>query len=105
MSGISTHILDTALGKPAAGVRVQLFDSTGEIASRSTDADGRCSSLWPPDQSFAAGTFCLRFDIASYFPDGFFPEVTIWFRVKDPNSRYHVPLLISPFGYSTYRGS
>lgn len=105
MSRISTHVLDTAAGKPAPGVRVHLLYGSEKIATEITDSDGRCSSLLGSDIMPRPGNYCLRFEIGSYFPEGFFPEVTIWFRIKDPAARYHVPLLISPFGYSTYRGS
>lgn len=105
MSGISTHVLDIAAGKPAAGVRVHLIRKSQELAVRTTDADGRCSSLLPPELTIEPGTYSLRFEIGQYFPQGFFPEVTICFRVENAEARYHVPLLISPFGYSTYRGS
>jgi 5-hydroxyisourate hydrolase len=105
MSGVSTHILDTSAGRPAAGVRVRLFHAFDEIASQLTDQDGRCASLLPPNAALAPGDYRLLFEIGPYFPTGFFPEVSVSFRIESPSARYHVPLLISPFGYSTYRGS
>lgn len=105
MSGISTHVLDTAAGRPAAGVRVHLIRGSEEIAVRATDADGRCASLLPPGAKLEPGDYSLRFETGAYFPQGFFPEVTVCFRVERPEAQYHVPLLISPFGYSTYRGT
>lgn len=115
MSAITTHILDTALGRPAAGVRVRLeqVHSTADdapatlVAEGTTDADGRVRDLGP-DQ-VEAGTYRLRFDTQSYFAatgqQGFFPEVALTFLLADPTQHYHVPLLLSPFAYSTYRGS
>jgi 5-hydroxyisourate hydrolase len=105
MSGISTHILDTSVGRPAAGITVRLFLSDRELATAVTNKDGRVQSLLPPDISLAAGTYRIVFDVASRWPDGFYPEVSVTFSVKDTNSHYHVPLLISPFGFTTYRGS
>jgi 5-hydroxyisourate hydrolase len=105
MSGISTHVLDIALGKPASGIQVRLFYGSELIATKTTDADGRCSSFLNSGTDLQPGNYCLRFEVGTYFPRGFFPEVMIWFRIEDPASRYHVPLLISPFGYSTYRGT
>ena len=105
MSGITTHVLDTARGRPAAGIAVRLDVRDGgdwrELARGTTDADGRLRTL----PSIDAGTYRLTFDTGAYNPDGFFLEVTIEFVVKDAAQHYHVPLLLSPFGYSTYRGS
>jgi len=113
MGSISTHVLDTALGRPAAGVPVKLETAgttTREvIASAMTDANGRIAALLPPGHQLRAGLYRLTFDTSSYFRarniDGFFPEVAILFEVRDAAQHYHVPLLLSPFGYSTYRGS
>ena len=106
MSAITTHVLDTAVGRPAAGVRV-LLEGEGIKANAATDQDGRCRELGP--QEIPAGTYRLVFDTASYFASigqqGFFPEVTITFTITDPAQHYHVPVLLSPFAYSTYRGS
>jgi 5-hydroxyisourate hydrolase len=114
MSTISTHVLDTALGRPAAGVRVFLeqLDALGVAVSLGvgeTNDDGRLRDLLPAGQSLDLGYYRLRFAIGEYFAasgrDTFFPSVTVEFRVADVAAHYHVPLLVSPFGYSTYRGS
>ena len=114
MSTISTHVLDTATGRPAEGVRVVLErvgdDGDGAVAgSGTTDADGRVTALLPPGVPLAAGTWRLRFDTGDWFAragrDAFYPEITVLFRVAAGDGHYHVPLLLSPFGYSTYRGS
>jgi len=103
MPTLSTHVLDTARGLPAAGVPVRLLDSSGRsLADAVTDSDGRVASL---GQDLAAGTYTLRFDVAAHQPDGFYPEVAVTFTVVAGESHYHVPLLLSPYGYSTYRGS
>ena len=105
MSGITTHVLDTARGRPAAGVPVRLELRAGnewrEIGRGTTDDDGRLRTLTGP--SIDAGTYRITFDTAAR--SDFFPEVAIVFEVKDAAQHYHVPLLLSPFGYSTYRGS
>jgi len=114
MSGITTHILDTSLGRPASGVAVVLEfyrqpDDWVEIGKGETDADGRLRTLLPPEQSVAPGVYRLTFQTGDYFRsqmvDIFFPEVSIVFVVQDTTQHYHVPLLLNPFGYSTYRGS
>ncbi|HET7066209.1 MAG TPA: hydroxyisourate hydrolase [Nocardioides sp.] len=103
MSSLSTHVLDTARGRPAAGVPVELLDAAGaRLASGTTDDDGRVASL---AGDLAAGAYTLRFAVAAYQPDGFYPEVTVTFTVAGLRDHYHVPLLLSPYGYSTYRGS
>jgi 5-hydroxyisourate hydrolase len=115
VSAITTHVLDTALGQPAAGVPVRLERVGGTgfsgtvIGRASTGQDGRASDLGPAE--LEPGTYRLVFDTGAYsrarepgeLP--FFPEVTVTFTVADPARHYHVPLLLSPFGYSTYRGS
>lgn len=108
MAGITTHVLDTAAGRPAAGVPVTLeFQDDGAVttlAQTTTDADGR--ALLSDGSTLAEGIYRIRFDTAAYHGDAaFFPEVTIEFRVSDVAEHHHVPLLLSPFGYSTYRGS
>ncbi len=105
MSGISTHVLDTANGKPAAGIPVSLFQGHMLINLQVTNRDGRIPVMLPPDFLFSAGVYRLVFDTSNCFPDTFFPEVNIVFEVKDAGTHYHVPLLLSPYGYSTYRGS
>lgn len=104
---ITTHVLDTAAGKPAAGiaVRLEIFDDGWrELASGVTDADGRNRTLTPAGP-VAPGRYRISFDTGAYCPDGFFPTVEIQFTVRDGALHHHVPLLLSPFGYSTYRGS
>ena len=101
MAGITTHVLDTAKGKPAAGVRVTLTSGDRVLFEGATDADGRARLL---DRA-EPGTYRLTFHTGDYNPDGFFPEATIVFRIENPEQHYHVPLLLSPFGYATYRGS
>lgn len=109
MSQITTHVLDIALGRPAAEVPVRLLDvgRDGEVlADARTDADGRLGELGP--ERVEPGTYRLVFDIAAYAAatgqDCLFPEAGLTFTVRD-ESHYHVPLLLSPFAYSTYRGS
>ncbi len=104
---ITTHVLDTAQGRPAAGVPVtlEMREGTGWSVKGQgvTDADGRLRTLWPAQTPLAAGTFRLRFDTAAR--SDFFPEVSIVFQVREPGGHCHVPLLLAPYGYSTYRGS
>jgi 5-hydroxyisourate hydrolase len=101
MAGITTHVLDTALGKPAAGMRIVLRRGEAVLFEGVTDNDGRARLL---DRT-EAGAYSLTFDTGGYNPQGFFPSVTIDFRIEATEQHYHVPLLLSPFGYSTYRGS
>ena len=113
MSGITTHVLDTARGRPASGVPVLLEIQEGngwrEIGQALTDGDGRARQLLPVGSSLATGIYRLTFGIETYFQaqetEGFYPEAVIVFHVRDANQHYHVPLLLSPYGYSTYRGS
>src|SRR5215216_255056 len=112
MSGITTHVLDTTLGKPAAFVPVTLCVRDGstfrEIAQAVTDADGRVRQFLP-DVPLVIGAYQLSFETAAYFRGAarpsFFERVTLEFYVPDASQHYHVPLLLSPFGYTTYRGS
>ncbi|GAA3086842.1 hydroxyisourate hydrolase [Streptosporangium carneum] len=101
---LSTHVLDAALGRPAAGVAVRLEQAGRVLAEGVTDAEGRIGG-WTP----GAGANRLVFDTGGYFAaravEAFYPEVSVDFTVGDPDERYHVPLLLSPFAYSTYRGS
>ena len=117
MSAVTTHVLDTALGVPAAGVQVRLEQVSAagrtEIGRTRTGSDGRAGGLGP--QRLAPGTYSLVFDTAEYFAStgsgeraAFFPEVAITFTADSGDGEaphYHVPLLLSPFGYATYRGS
>ena len=114
MSGITTHILDTSRGLPASGVLVVLEhrDEGGsheELGRGVTDADGRLKTLLPAGAALRRGTYRLTFHTGAYFTHlatpGFYPEVTITFEVRDHEQHYHVPLLLNPYGYSTYRGS
>jgi 5-hydroxyisourate hydrolase len=121
VSAVSTHVLDSTLGRPAVGVPVRLeqvgssgADAPGTgtpaasvLAAAVTDEDGRVSELGPPD--LAAGVYRLVFEVAAYFTaagrDAFYPEVAVTFRASGTGGHYHVPLLLSPFAYTTYRGS
>ena len=103
MSTLSTHVLDTATGRPAAGIRITLESRAGDQFDVGvTNEDGRVGGLGP--EGLEPGDYVLRFDTAAYV-DGFYPEVVVVFTVSDPDEHYHVPLLLSPYGYSTYRGS
>jgi len=103
MSTLSTHVLDTAAGRPAAGIAVRLETRGGELLGEGeTDADGRIAAIGP--ERLDRGAYVLRFDTGLYV-DGFYPEVVVVFTVADPDEHYHVPVLLSPYGYSTYRGS
>jgi 5-hydroxyisourate hydrolase len=111
MTTLSTHVLDTMHGQPAAGIAVVLTGPDGEIARGTTNADGRCPGL--AADALAPGRYALRFAVAAYFraqgvnlPDPpFLDEVTVDFGVTAEGGHYHVPLLVSPYAYSTYRGS
>jgi 5-hydroxyisourate hydrolase len=103
MAGITTHVLDTTSGRPAAGMRIVLRRDDEVLFDGVTDADGRARVLAPEDTR--ADVYRITFDTGTYNPRGFFPEATIVFRLEDPAQHHHVPLLLSPFGYSTYRGS
>jgi len=112
MSGITTHVLDTSLGKPAVALAVQLSVREGEqlrvLAVSTTDADGRVQKF-ATDAPLSAGTYQLSFETAAYFRatqrQSFFERVTLEFSVASAAEHYHVPLLLSPFGYTTYRGT
>lgn len=111
VSHVTTHILDTAAGKPAAGVAVELYARDGEawsqIGTGTTDADGRVKDLGP--ERLESGSYRLQFATGAYFAgigqETFFPEVSLTFTVDENEAHYHVPLLLSPFAFSTYRGS
>lgn len=114
---LTTHVLDTACGVPAAGMAIDLFriegDSRALIRSLITNADGRTDSQILPADEFATGTYELVFHAGAYLDANgtpaedprFLNVIPIRFGISDPDSHYHVPLLLSPFGYSTYRGS
>ena len=112
MSQITTHVLDTSLGRPAAGVpvilEIQKAGGWQEISKGATDADGRLRHLLEPG-AIVAGIYRLTFETSVYFHarkiHGLYPQITIVFQVADPKEHYHIPLLLSPYGYTTYRGS
>ncbi len=117
MGRLTTHVLDTALGKPAAGLRIELFRLTGadaaSVTTDTTNEDGRCDAPLLDGDAFAPGRYQLVFHAGAYLdalnldlPDPkFLDEVVIRFGISEADQHYHVPLLLSPFGYSTYRGS
>lgn len=114
---LTTHVLDTARGLPAAGLEIVLFrladGARTELARMRTNADGRTDSPILPQDRFAAGRYELVFAAGDYLRDTgqagaaplFLDEIPIRFGISDPSSHYHVPLLLSPYGFSTYRGS
>jgi 5-hydroxyisourate hydrolase len=111
MSTVTTHVLDTALGQPAPGVPVRLEQigegGTSLVAEGVTDSDGRVRDFGP--DGLAPGTYRVVFDTLAYFARSgrraFYPEVAVTFLLEDAGRHYHVPLVLSPFAYSTYRGS
>jgi 5-hydroxyisourate hydrolase len=112
MSGITTHVLDTARGRPAVGLRVALDARAGDgwlpVGGGVTDGDGRVPGL-VAEGTLRAGVHRLTFSTGDWFDaegvQGFYPLVTVVCLIDDPAAHYHVPLLLSPYGYSTYRGS
>lgn len=112
MSQLTTHVLDTAVGKPAKNMAIKLLQQVNDnwvaVSNGITDNDGRITDLLPPEKLLAKGNYKLVFETGTYFAASniktFYPEVEIQFTVFD-EAHYHVPLLINPFGYSTYRGS
>ena len=113
MSGLTTHVLDTMHGRPAAGVAVRLMREGQILVSTVTNADGRCDAPLLTGEALTAGTYRLEFDVGDYFrrlgvglpAPAFLETVVIDFGVAENAANYHVPLLVSPFAYSTYRGS
>ena len=108
MSGrLTTHVLDTAHGRPAAGIPVELARLDGEarevLASVTTNADGRTDA--PLLEQLQPATYELVFSVGGYFAEGFLDRVPVRFTIADADAHYHVPLLVSPWSYSTYRGS
>ena len=114
MSAITTHVLDTSRGVPAAGVAVllEMLEASGAwhpIGRGSTDTDGRLRTLMPDGEPLQVGVYRLTFNTVQYFEEldlpTFYPRVVIEFETAAGERHYHVPLLLSPFGYTTYRGS
>ncbi len=108
MGTLSTHVLDTSLGKPAQGVQIVLETLAGErLGEGTTDADGRVGSIGP--ERMDEGDYRLVFAAKDYFErlgvDSFYPQITVAFTIADADQHYHVPILLNPFGFSTYRGS
>ena len=103
---VSTHVLDSVAGRPAAGIAVRLFAGNDLLAEGVTDRDGRCRLT---EDATGAGTHRLVFATGPWFVeqgrDAFYPEVVLTFVVQEPGEHHHVPLLLAPFAYSTYRGS
>ncbi len=114
---LTTHVLDTAHGRPAVGIHIELFrlerDRRARLSAHETNADGRCAAPLLEGADFTAGSYELVFHVAEYFrkagvalPDpAFLDVVPLRFGIAEAGQHYHVPLLISPYGYSTYRGS
>ena len=104
---LSSHVLDTTLGKPAANMKLALTTLDGQVIVTQTDNDGRCNQ-WQ-NYNFQAGEYCLRFFTKDYLlthhSSAFYPFVDVHFELTENGGHYHVPLLISPFGFSSYRGS
>ena len=108
MATLSTHVLDTSLGRPAEGVSIVLTTVDGqELGSGATNSDGRIGQIGPED--LAAGDYTLTFDTGAYYratgQEGFYPSAAVTFTVAEGGGHYHVPLVINPWAYSTYRGS
>ena len=113
MSPITSHILDTACGCPATGIETSLeFKDNGNwilLGKAASNKDGRLSNLLPDNHKLLAGCYRIKFETGKYFSDkqieAFYPYVEVVFELSKPSEHYHIPLLLSPFGYSTYRGS
>lgn len=113
MSGLTTHVLDTMHGRPAAGVALRLSRAGEVIARAVTNADGRCDSPLLTGGTLAPGAYRLEFEVGAYYrglgvklaEPAFLDTVALEFGIADAAAHYHVPLLVSPYGYSTYRGS
>lgn len=103
---LTTHVLDVARGRPAAGVGIELWRDGKLITAQTTNVDGRCDAPLVAAGALRAGEYELRFAVGAYFGDtAFLDVVPVRFRVADATQKYHVPLLVTPWSYSTYRGS
>lgn len=103
---LTTHVLDVAQGRPAAGVGVELWRDDKLVVAATTNADGRCDAPLVAEGALREGEHELRFAVGAYFGDtSFLDVVPVRFRVSDATAKYHVPLLVTPWSYSTYRGS
>jgi 5-hydroxyisourate hydrolase len=113
MTGLSTHVLDLSTGRPASGIAVTLFRRKDaewhELGVHKSGADGRVNELLPPGEDLQRSIYMLRFETGAYYQaldiESFHPLVEITFQVRDPGEHYHIPLLLAPHSYSTYRGS
>ncbi len=107
MGKLTTHVLDTARGKPAANLEIRLLNANREILKTiRTNTDGRAETPLLEGESLKVGVYTLEFDVGTYFGSSdFLGVVPVQFGISDANAHYHVPLLVSPYGYSTYRGS
>ena len=113
MSGLTPHVLDTTHGRPAAGVALRLLKAGEEVAQAVTNGDGRCDQPLLTGDELKPGLYRLEFDVGAYFRNqgvalprpAFLETVAVVFSIDAPQGHYHVPLLVSPYGYSTYRGS
>jgi 5-hydroxyisourate hydrolase len=109
MSTLSTHVLDTALGKPVEGIRVTLESDGAVLGSGVTDADGRVADLQPHEEPLRPGSYRLLYAVGEYFASAgrpsLYTEIVVQIQIGEWADHYHVPLLLSPFGYTTYRGS
>ncbi len=107
MGKLTTHVLDTAHGKPAANLEIRLFDASRTLLKTiRTNTDGRADSPLLEAESLKVGVYTLEFEVGAYFGSSdFLGVVPVQFGISDANAHFHVPLLVSPYGYSTYRGS
>jgi len=113
MTGLTTHVLDTTLGRPASGVALRLFRDGQLLVETVTNADGRCDAPLLTGETIHRGRYRLEFEVGAYFrglgldlpTPAFLEVVSLDFGIAHPADHYHVPLLVSPYGYSTYRGS
>lgn len=113
-SPITTHVLNTTKGRPASGIKVELYkmnesNKWDKLGAGTTDADGRINDLISKETVISPGTYRMTFDVGSYFQtqniDSFYTSIPIAFTINNPDQHFHIPLLLSPFGYSTYKGS